>query len=56
MADKTGYPEEVLDLDAQLESGLGIDSIKRVEILDCDKIKLASHALGLLLNNKCIVL
>lgn len=33
VADKTGYPEEMLDLDLELESGLGIDSIKRVEIL-----------------------
>ncbi|NQX57963.1 type I polyketide synthase [Paenibacillus qinlingensis] len=33
VADKTGYPVEMLDLDADLESGLGIDSIKRVEIL-----------------------
>ncbi len=32
VSDKTGYPVEVLDLDADLESGLGIDSIKRVEI------------------------
>ncbi|MEM9337737.1 MAG: beta-ketoacyl synthase N-terminal-like domain-containing protein [Bacteroidota bacterium] len=33
VAEKTGYPSEVLDLDANLESGLGIDSIKRVQIL-----------------------
>jgi acyl transferase domain-containing protein len=33
VADKTGYPAEVLDLDMQLDSDLGIDSIKRVEIL-----------------------
>ncbi len=33
VAEKTGYPEEMLDLDLDLESGLGIDSIKRVEIL-----------------------
>ncbi len=32
VSEKTGYPVEVLDLDADLESGLGIDSIKRVEI------------------------
>ncbi len=30
---KTGYPEEMLDLDMSLDSDLGIDSIKRVEIL-----------------------
>ena len=33
VADKTGYPVEMLSLDMELESGLGIDSIKRVEIL-----------------------
>ena len=33
VAEKTGYPEEMLDLDMQLEADLGIDSIKRVEIL-----------------------
>ncbi|QDU59365.1 Phenolphthiocerol synthesis polyketide synthase type I Pks15/1 [Planctomycetes bacterium Pan216] len=33
VAEKTGYPPELLDLDADIESALGIDSIKRVEIL-----------------------
>jgi len=33
VADKTGYPVDLLDLTLPLESGLGIDSIKRVEIL-----------------------
>lgn len=33
VAEKTGYPEEMLEMDMDLESGLGIDSIKRVEIL-----------------------
>jgi acyl carrier protein len=33
VSDKTGYPQEMLDMDIDLESGLGIDSIKRVEIL-----------------------
>ena len=32
VAEKTGYPIEVLRLDAELEAELGIDSIKRVEI------------------------
>src|SRR5271165_216245 len=32
VAEKTGYPVDVLNLDMELESGLGIDSIKRVEI------------------------
>lgn len=30
---RTGYPVDVLDLDLDLEANLGIDSIKRVEIL-----------------------
>ena len=33
VAEKTGYPADVLDLDMQLDADLGIDSIKRVEIL-----------------------
>ena len=33
MADKTGYPTEMLSLEMNLDSDLGIDSIKRVEIL-----------------------
>ena len=33
LADRTGYPPELLELDAHLESDLGIDSIKQVEVL-----------------------
>ncbi len=33
VAEKTGYPQDLIDLDMDIESGLGIDSIKRVEIL-----------------------
>jgi acyl transferase domain-containing protein len=33
IAEKTGYPSEMLELDMALDSDLGIDSIKRVEIL-----------------------
>jgi acyl transferase domain-containing protein len=33
VAESTGYPEDMLDLDMDLEADLGIDSIKRVEIL-----------------------
>ncbi len=33
VADKTGYPVEMLNLDMNMDSDLGIDSIKRVEIL-----------------------
>ncbi|MDM4769636.1 type I polyketide synthase [Solimonas sp. SE-A11] len=33
VAERTGYPPEMLGMDADLEADLGIDSIKRVEIL-----------------------
>ena len=33
VAEKTGYPEEMLELEMDMEADLGIDSIKRVEIL-----------------------
>ncbi len=33
VAEKTGYPSEMLELDMDMEADLGIDSIKRVEIL-----------------------
>src|SRR4029453_2736211 len=33
VSDRTGYPEEMLSVDANMEADLGIDSIKRVEIL-----------------------
>ncbi|MFK7931537.1 MAG: SDR family NAD(P)-dependent oxidoreductase [Myxococcota bacterium] len=33
VADKTGYPADLLNMDMDLESDLGVDSIKRVEIL-----------------------
>ncbi len=32
-SERTGYPSEMLDLDAAIDADLGIDSIKRVEIL-----------------------
>jgi acyl transferase domain-containing protein len=32
-SEKTGYPVEMLDMDMDMEADLGIDSIKRVEIL-----------------------
>ncbi len=40
VAEKTGYPVEILDPELDLESGLGIDSIKRVEILAAVQEKL----------------
>lgn len=33
VSERTGYPPDMLDLDLDLEADLGIDSIKRVEIL-----------------------
>ena len=33
MAEKTGYPADMLELDMRLDADLGIDWIKRVEIL-----------------------
>lgn len=33
VSDKTGYPADMLELDMDMEADLGIDSIKRVEIL-----------------------
>ncbi len=33
VSERTGYPPEMLDLDLNIEADLGIDSIKRVEIL-----------------------
>ncbi|MCL6454603.1 MAG: acyltransferase domain-containing protein [Alicyclobacillus sp.] len=33
VAEKTGYPRDILELDMDMEGDLGIDSIKRVEIL-----------------------
>ncbi|GAK51693.1 erythronolide synthase [Candidatus Moduliflexus flocculans] len=40
VAEKTGYPEDMLDLDMGLDADLGIDSIKRVEIFSALQSKL----------------
>lgn len=40
VSELTGYPVEMLNLDQQLEADLGIDSIKRVEILSALEEKL----------------
>lgn len=40
VADKTGYPPEMLGLDLDLEADLSIDSIKRMEILSALRAKL----------------
>jgi acyl transferase domain-containing protein/acyl carrier protein len=47
VSEKTGYPIEMLELDMGLDSDLGIDSIKRVEILSTLQEKLpGSRAIG----------
>ena len=40
VSEQTGYPEEMLSLDMEIESDLGIDSIKRVEILSAFEEKM----------------
>ncbi|WP_428242097.1 SDR family NAD(P)-dependent oxidoreductase [Gynuella sp.] len=42
ISDKTGYPEDMLETDMNLEADLGIDSIKRVEIFSALNDALAS--------------
>jgi acyl transferase domain-containing protein len=42
VADKTGYPVEMLDLTMGMDADLGIDSIKRVEILSAIQERLPS--------------
>ena len=37
VSEKTGYPSEMLEPDMDMEADLGIDSIKRVEILGAVK-------------------
>ena len=47
VADKTGYPVEMLDLDMRLDTDLGIDSIKRVEIFSAIQDRMpATRAAG----------
>jgi len=45
VSEKTGYPVEMLDLDMGLDADLGIDSIKRVEILSAIQEKLPAAPL-----------
>ena len=40
VAEKTGFPRDALSLDMDLESDLGVDSIKRVEILSAARERL----------------
>ncbi len=41
MSDLSGYPQDLLDIDMDLESELGIDSIKKVEVLGASMTNLA---------------
>ncbi|MCE1226525.1 MAG: SDR family oxidoreductase [Geobacteraceae bacterium] len=42
VSEKTGYPVEMLELTMSMDADLGIDSIKRVEILSCLQERLPS--------------
>lgn len=42
VSEKTGYPDEMLDVDMDLEGELGVDSIKQVEILSTLRERLPS--------------
>jgi len=44
VAEKTGYPAELLTMGMGLEDDLGIDSIKRIEILSALEERLPGHA------------
>jgi acyl transferase domain-containing protein len=61
IAEKTGYPPEMLELDMALDADLGIDSIKRVEILSAlqerlpDAPQIKPEHLGTLHNLRQIV-
>ena len=43
VSDRTGYPRELLGLDLNLEADLGIDSIKRVEIMGAFRRQLGAE-------------
>jgi acyl carrier protein len=46
VSDRTGYPTDLLKLDQDLEAELGIDSIKRVEILGALQEELSGAIAG----------
>jgi acyl transferase domain-containing protein/NAD(P)H-dependent flavin oxidoreductase YrpB (nitropropane dioxygenase family) len=48
VAERTGYPPEMLGLDVDLEADLGIDSIKRVEILGAAQQSLPSFGASMM--------
>jgi acyl carrier protein len=45
VSDRTGYPKEALSIDLDLEADLGIDSIKRIEILSTMAETLEHHGM-----------
>jgi NAD(P)-dependent dehydrogenase (short-subunit alcohol dehydrogenase family)/acyl carrier protein len=47
VSERTGYPQEMLNLNLDLEADLGIDSIKRVEILGTFQQSFAAAGVGL---------
>lgn len=47
VSERTGYPADMLGMDADLEADLGIDSIKRVEILGALRKALGTEAAGM---------
>ncbi|MFF2731882.1 SDR family NAD(P)-dependent oxidoreductase [Streptomyces sp. NPDC058008] len=46
VAERTGYPVAMLNVDMELESDLGVDSIKRVEILSAMRERAGDHGDG----------
>jgi NADP-dependent 3-hydroxy acid dehydrogenase YdfG/acyl carrier protein len=46
VADRTGYPVEMLNVDMELDTDLGIDSIKKVEILSAVRERIGDLPVG----------
>ncbi|MDX3060288.1 SDR family oxidoreductase, partial [Streptomyces sp. NE06-03E] len=46
VAERTGYPVAMLNVDMELESDLGVDSIKRVEVLSAVRERVGEQASG----------
>ena len=51
ISERTGYPTEMLDINQDIEADLGIDSIKRVEILSSIQSILFEHNSSLIQDN-----
>jgi acyl transferase domain-containing protein len=45
VAEKTGYPKDMLDLDLDLEADLGVDTVKQAEMLPPCALPITSHAM-----------